>query len=368
MKAIAIKPGTPQVRFTERPEPDIQAETDIKIKVLQVGICGTDREEAAGGRADPPAGSDELVIGHEMFGQVVATGGAVTKVQTGDYAVFTVRRGCGQCAPCLNNRSDMCYTGQYTERGIKGLDGYQTEYVVDAAQYVVKVPEEIRSIGVLTEPMSVAAKAIDEALQIQTARLKGFVDTGNWLKGKRALVAGIGPIGLLAAFALRLRGAEVLGLDIVPEDNLRARLLQDIGGRYLNGNNIKVTDIDEQIGPVDFAFEAAGIAQLQIQLIDTLAPNGIYVATGIPSGERPLTIAGGALMQQLVLNNQVVIGSVNASMQHFAQAVDYLLESKKKWPEAIEQVITERLPVSRFEEALDRHDANEIKVVIDWTA
>jgi threonine dehydrogenase-like Zn-dependent dehydrogenase len=367
MRAIAIKPGTPEVHFVDRPEPDIQQETDIKMKMLQVGICGTDREEAAGGRADPPAGSDELVIGHEMFGQVLATGSAVTRVKPGDYAVFTVRRGCGQCAPCQQNRSDMCYTGKYTERGIKGRDGYQAEYVVDAEQYVVKVPEEIRSIGVLTEPMSVAAKAIDEALQIQAARLKGLVDTGNWLKGKRALVAGLGPIGLLAAFALRLHGAEVLGLDIVPEDNLRAQLLRDIGGRYLNGKDIKVTDIDQQVGPVDFAFEAAGIPQLQIQLIDTLAPNGIYVATGIPSDERPLTIAGGALMQQLVLNNQVIVGSVNASMQHFAQAVDYLLESRKKWPDAIEQVITERLPVERLKEALHRHDANEIKVVIDWT-
>jgi threonine dehydrogenase-like Zn-dependent dehydrogenase len=367
MKAIAIVPGTTKVSLVDRQEPSVQQDDEVKIKVHYVGICGTDREEVSGGRADAPAGKNELVIGHEMFGQVVAAGKNVKKVKEGDYGVFTVRRGCGQCDACLNNRSDMCYTGRYTERGIKGADGYQCEYVTDKEQYLIKIPDAIKDIGVLTEPMSVAAKAIDEAMIIQKARLADFEDVTHWLKGKKVLVAGIGTIGLMAAFALRLRGADVYGLDVVDENSLRPTILKEIGGTYVNGNVISVLNIDTQLSPMDFAFEATGIAKLQFQLIDTLAVNGIFVATGIPAGERPLTIKGAVLMDELVLRNQIIIGSVNASVHHYAQAVDYLAESKKRWPDAIGKIITQKIPFHNFTEAFSHHSDDEIKVVIDWT-
>lgn len=366
MKAIVIVPHTQKIALVDTQEPAIQAADEVKIKVMQVGICGTDREETRGGRADAPAGKDELIIGHEMLGRVVATGSAVTAVKVGDLAVFTVRRGCGQCAACNNNRSDMCYTGNYTERGIKGADGYQAEYVVDKEQYIVKVPDDIADIGVLTEPMSVAAKAIDEAIIIQAGRLKDFDDPANWLNGKRALVAGIGPIGLMAAFALRLRGAEVYGLDIVDETSLRPRLLAAIGGKYINGHKVGMIDIDEQFGQMDFAFEATGIAQLQFQIIDAVGINGIYVATGIPAADRPLTIPGAELMDRIVLKNQVILGSVNASVHHYMQAVAYLHESKKRWPDAIKQVITHRYDTNNFNPAFASQLPDEIKVVINW--
>ena len=125
-----------------------------------MGICGTDREEVSGGRAQAPEGQKELVIGHEMLGQVVSAGSSVTRVKAGDYAVFTVRRGCGECACCLMNRADMCQTGKYRERGIRGLDGYQTEFVVDREQYIVQVTAELEPVGVLMEPLSVVEKAI----------------------------------------------------------------------------------------------------------------------------------------------------------------------------------------------------------------
>jgi threonine dehydrogenase-like Zn-dependent dehydrogenase len=366
MKAISIVPGTKNVSLAERTEPQITNSKQIKLKVLQVGICGTDREEVEGGRADAPEGKNELVIGHEMFGQVVETGEEVETVKPGDYGLFTVRRGCGECLACLNSRSDLCYTGKYTERGIKGADGFQSEYVVDQEDYFIPVPENIRHLGVLTEPMSVAAKAIDEALIVQAARLRGIVPSGNWLEGKKALVAGIGAIGLMAALALRLRGAEVIGMDIVDDDSLRPTLLKQIGGKYVDGRVVKTTDIDSVFGESDFIFEATGIAQLQIQLIDALAVNGIYVATGIPAGNRPLTIAAGDILQQLVLKNQVLLGSVNASLEHYRMAVADLQASYVRWPEAINQVITEKIPFTDFLSAFHHHDENEIKVVIDW--
>ena len=166
--------GSTVMQASVKEEPAVSRPDDVKIKIWQVGICGTDREQAEGGRADAPKGQAHLVIGHEMFGQVVEVGSEVTSVQVGDYGVLTVRRGCGQCKACINDRSDMCYTGNYTERGIKGAHGFQSEFVVDNEKYLIKVPEEIKEVGVLTEPMSVAAKAIDEAMIMQAARLKDF--------------------------------------------------------------------------------------------------------------------------------------------------------------------------------------------------
>ena len=365
MKAIAIKTGEKGVSLIEVQEPSINAPDEIKIRMLQVGICGTDREEVSGGRAHPPAGKNKLVIGHEMFGQVVETGAAVKKVKKDDYGVFLVRRGCGQCKACLNGRSDMCFTGNYTERGIKGADGFQAAYVVDKEQYFVQVPPDMKSIGVLTEPMSVASKAIEEAMIIQEARMKTF-SKEDGLQGKKALVAGIGTIGLMAAFALRLRGAEVTGMDIVDENTLRPQILKRIGGRYVDGRKVQVTDLDDVLGEVDFIFEAAGIAKLQLQLIDALGINGIYVVTGIPAESREQSLEAGKLLQQLVLKNQIVLGSVNAGIHHYNIAVQDLHACLEQWPEEINSIITEKIPFQDFQKAFAGHSAEEIKVVLEW--
>jgi threonine dehydrogenase-like Zn-dependent dehydrogenase len=262
----------------------------------------------------------------------------------------------------------MCYSGNYTERGIKGADGFQAEYVIDTAQYLIKVPPSIKDIGVLTEPMSVAAKAIDEAMIMQQGRLKDFDRNDNWLQGKKALIAGIGAIGLMAAFALRLRGAEVTGMDIVDKDQLRVKILEEIGGKYIDGRILNVTNIDDQCGEFDFVFEATGIAKLQIELIDTLGINGIYVATGIPGGKRPMTMEAGHILQQMVLKNQIMLGSVNASVEHYRMAVDYLEKSSMLWPDSIRKVITEKVHYTEFENVFDSHDPNEIKIVIEWNS
>ena len=365
MKAISLQPGTTDLALVEKEEPIVKEPTQVKVKVLQVGICGTDREEASGGRADAPPGESRLTLGHEMLGVVTEIGKDVGDIKVGDYGLFTVRRGCGKCPACLNDRSDMCLTGDYTERGIKALDGFQSHYVVDEERYFVKVPESIKDIGVLTEPMSVAAKAIDEALIVQKARFSGFEDTSLWMKGKKALIGGVGAVGLLAAFALRLRGAEVYGLDIVDENNLRPQILKEIGGMYIDGRNTQTTDLDEKFGEVDFIFEAAGFAPLQIELIDALGTNGIYVSTGIPGGNRPIELNGAELMRQLVLKNQVVLGSVNASPEHFKIAVSDLEAASRKWPQAIRKMITEKIPYSEFKTAL-KASTDEIKVVVEW--
>jgi threonine dehydrogenase-like Zn-dependent dehydrogenase len=366
MRAIALVPGSTALQLVERPEPQIVAPDDIKLKVLHVGICGTDREEAAGGRAKAPDGQSDLVIGHEMFGQVVAVGSAVTEVIVGDYAVFTVRRGCGRCLPCQMNRSDMCETGDYRERGIWGMDGYQSEFVVDKESYVVRVPAEIADIGVLCEPTSVAVKAIDEAVRVQMSRLPDAPTALNWLYRRRCLIAGLGPIGLLAALSLRLRGANVWGMDVVDETSSRPQWLKHIGGQYIDGRQVTADKVDDTLGGMDLIFEATGVAPLEFNLIDALALNGVYVLTGIPGGDRPLQIDGADLIRQLVLGNQAIVGSVNASRAHFEMAVADLVQGKLLWGDHLAKLITNHHASDDFTNALTHHEADEIKVVIDW--
>jgi threonine dehydrogenase-like Zn-dependent dehydrogenase len=366
MKAVALIPGTTQLRLVDLPEPLITASDEIKLQVLQVGICGTDREEASGGRAEAPPGKTELVIGHEMLGQVVGIGSGVTAVRPGDYAVFSVRRGCGHCPACAMDRSDMCQSGDYTERGIKGRDGYQAEYVVDREQYVVKIPGEMAAIGVLTEPMSVVEKAIDEAIRIQGTRLPDASDPQHWLGGKQALVAGIGPIGLLAAFALRLRGAEVMGLGRQDPGTPRPSILSRIGARYVDERQVKPDALEEHFGQIDLIFEATGAARLEFDLLSVLGINGLYVLTGIPGGDRPMNIGGAALMRQLVLKNQVMVGSVNAGRKHFQSAVQDFETAQGNWGNTLDRMITHRFPYTRFAEALSLRTPDEIKTVLEW--
>ena len=366
MKAIAIVPGTPGSHLVERPEPSIITQDEIKIRIIRVGICGTDREEISGGRAKAPDGRKELVIGHEMFGQVVEVGASVTRVKSGDYAVFTVRRGCGECANCNMGRADMCQTGKYRERGIRGMDGYQTEFVVDQEQYVVRVAPELEPVGVLLEPLSVVEKAIDESLRLQTVRCPYAATTPDWFHGRSCLVAGLGPVGLLAAMVIRLRGGEVYGLDVVDANTARPKWLDAIGGHYIDGRQVPADQVDDKIGYMDFILDASGVAAVEFNLLDALALNGIYVLTGIPGGDRPLQIPGAELIRRLVLANQLMFGSVNAARGHFQMAVDDLAQAQLRWGDHIASLITNRYPWDQFAGLMNQHHPDAIKEVIEW--
>ncbi len=366
MKAIAIQPGVGQPHWVDRTQPTITAANQVLLRVLRVGICGTDREEILGGRSKAPEGQKELVIGHEMLGRVEKVGDQVTRAKPGDLAVFTVRRVCGECLPCAMNRPDMCLTGKYHERGIWGMDGYQTEYVVDQEQYLVRLAPELADIGVLAEPMSVAEKAIDEAGRIQAGRLPQASAAPDWWFGRPCLVAGLGPIGLLAALALRVRGATVYGLDIVPEASARPQWLLAIGGQYINGQEIPPDKIASLRRSMDVIIEAAGIASLSFNLLDALGANGVMVLTGLPDGDRPIELNGAALVRGLVLGNQAIAGSVNAARDHFQLGVDDMLSAELRWPGHVAKLITHHYAAQDFATGFSQHPDDEIKAVIEW--
>ncbi|MEO6150310.1 MAG: zinc-binding dehydrogenase, partial [Mucilaginibacter sp.] len=166
--------------------------------------------------------------------------------------------------------------------------------------------------------------------------------------------------------ALRLRGAEVTGIDIVEEDSKRPSILKRFGGNYLNAKKVKVGDLDDVLGQVDLIFEAAGVPQLGFELIDALGINGVYVMTGIPSEGKPVCFPGSETMAQMVLKNQIILGSVNASTKHFEMGIKDLERAKDKWGELVDELITTSVSFHEFEKAIDFRSADDIKTIITW--
>jgi threonine dehydrogenase-like Zn-dependent dehydrogenase len=353
MRAVAVTPGhsgSARLIETERPEPP---PGEALVRVLRVGVCGTDREIDAGLVGEAPPGDDHLIVGHESFGVVERADGA-EGLRPGDNVAAIVRRPDG-CPSCQAGRWDVCQWGRYTERGIRGRHGFMSEFYTEHPSYLVLVPESLLGLGVLTEPMSVVEKAIGEAWAVQR-RLP-------W-QPRRAVVLGAGPIGLLATLALRLRGVDVCTVDVVPADTAKARVARASGAQYVNGREVSLTDLARSGDNLDLIIEATGVASLVLEAMNALGTNGVLVLTGISGGSRLLEVDGNRLNLSMVLGNKVVLGSVNASRSHFEAAVRDLGEIQSRWPGLLERLITRRVPLDDFRQGMTP-DPDGIKTVIE---
>ncbi len=327
----------------------------VRVKTLAVGVCGTDVEITSGGYGQPPLGSKRLVIGHESLLMVDALGPGVSGWNTGQLAVGIVRRPCPErCAPCSRGRWDLCVTGNYLERGIKGLDGFMRESLVEDVAFLVPVPTSLQPVAVLVEPLSVVTKAVEEALRLR--------DTGATAP-IRALVTGAGPIGLLAAMLFRSRGLEVWVADRRPAGSPKAAVVTACGARYVDTS---ATDLDDAVGDVrfDLAIEATGFAPLIFQAAALLARDGALVLTGVTSGHHSIDVDANGLNRAMVLENQIIAGSVNACRAHYEAAVTSLEKWQSQWPGLAGQLITGRFPLTHYREALVK-DADAIKSVVE---
>lgn len=326
------------------------------VKVLEVGLCGTDMEINEGLYGEAPSGEDFLIIGHESFGQIEAVGDKVEGLQPGDMVVATVRRPCpDNCINCRAGESDMCLTGNYSERGIKGLHGFMAEYYVETPDYLVQVPEGLMGLGVLLEPLSVVEKAISQAHRIQ--------ERMRW-EPRKALVLGAGPIGLMATLLLRLRGIETYAFARSPKTDLKAEIVKKAGAHYISAMEDPPETLEKKLGPPDLIIEATGNSSLAFQAMGMLGPNGILSLAGISSGKGKLEVPADYINLRMVLGNQVVFGTVNAHKGYFQMGIGHLREFEEKWPGLAGRLITSRLPLGKFERALKR-EKGDIKTVLE---
>jgi glucose 1-dehydrogenase len=346
MKAITVeplKPGT--ARYEDVPEPDLR-EGSVLVEAIAVGVCGTDVEIVKGKYGWAPPGKARLVLGHESLGRVVDPGpsGGLKK---GELVVGIVRRPDRvPCPNCAVGEWDMCRNGQYTERGIKEIDGYMSERWRIEPEYAMKVDSSLGILGVLLEPMTVITKALEQVMA---------VGQRSFWEPKTLLVTGAGPIGLLAAFGATLRGIEVHVLDRV-ETGLKPELVRALGATY---HSESVRDLGFE---PDVIVECTGVGSVIADSIHKIGAGGIVCLTGVGAGGVTVgTVADTAAA--VVLKNNVLVGSVNANKRHWYKAAEALADADQAW---LGRLITRREKPENFKQALDRK-LDDIKVVIQFS-
>lgn len=313
---------------------------------MAIGVCGTDKEIVRGDYGWAPPGRDRLILGHESLGRVLEAP-AGSELAEGDLVAGVVRRPDPvPCGACAHDEWDMCRNGRYTERGIKELDGYGSERWTVPERYAVRVAAHLGLTGVLIEPTSVVAKAWE---QVQR------VGERAWFEPRRVLVTGAGPIGLLAAMIGVQRGLDVHVLDRVT-DGPKPGLVRDLGATYHHNS---VAEVAEHTRP-DVVLEATGVGSLVFDAMEATRPYGIVCLTGVSSTGRAISLDAGGLNRELVLENDAVIGSVNANTRHYRAAADALAAADPDW---LGRLLTRQVPLERAARAFEAAE-QDVKVVI----
>ncbi|HEU0247400.1 MAG TPA: glucose 1-dehydrogenase [Gaiellaceae bacterium] len=364
MKAIAVHPGTPNsIHLRDVPPPsvtDIPDGRGVRVKVLRVGVDGTDKEINAAEYGAAPPGDDYLVTGHESFGQVLEVGPNVpSTIRPGTYVVASVRRP-GSTIYGKIGLQDFTTDDVYYERGINLLHGFLTEEYVEDAQYVFPLPDSLREVGVLLEPTTVAEKGINHAFEIQR-RLKVW-------EPLRACILGSGTIGLLAALVARLRGLEVTVYSLPERPYRNADLVEQLGGVYVSSKAASLSEVSAERGPFDLMFDATGFSPLVWQAAEVLGRNGVLVLASITGGDRKAEINSDAINQSFVLGNKIMVGTVNASPNDFRSGVDDLIKAEALFPGWLSQLLTTPIAgLENYEEMIRQLTENPdaIKVYVE---
>jgi glucose 1-dehydrogenase len=349
MQAVAVIPGTPDsihLRTVPRPTvDDIPDGRGVLVRVLRVGVDGTDKEINAAEYGMAPHGDDYLILGHESFGVVEAVGAQVSELAVGDFVAASVRRP-GHSLYDQIGLQDMTTDDTYYERGINLRHGFLSEYYAERADFLVRVPAPLRAIGVLMEPTSVAEKAIAQAYEIQR-RLKVW-------RPRRALVLGTGTLGLLASAILKLRGLEVVAVGRSQRPYLNAELLDAVGVTYCSTAVSTLAEVSARHGPFDIILEGTGYSPLVFEAMDVLGKNGVLVMVSVTGGERTAEVPADRINQGFVLGNKVAVGSVNASRDDFERGVQDLAQLELSYPGWLARLLTHPVHgLDRYRDLLD---------------
>lgn len=349
MKAVAVRPRVADsVHLTELPVPsvgDVPHGKGVLVRVLKVGVDATDREINEGKYGDAPPGYNFLVLGHESFGIVEQVGENVRSVKPGDYVTVTVRRPGGSIYDSIGN-SDMTSDDTYYERGINLLHGFLTERYVDSEEFIVKVPDSLRHLHVLMEPMSCAAKAVEQAYEIQR-RLKVW-------RPRVAFVLGAGQIGLLTTLCLRLRGLEVytVARSVAPTRN--SEIASGFGAHYVSLRDMSLVQLAAKVGAADLIVDATGSSAMAFGAMEALGKNGVLVWTSITGGDATVQVPGDQVNLSWVLGNKLLVGSVNANRGHFESGIRDLVMGEALYPGVVEKILTHPVDgLENFRQALD---------------
>jgi len=346
MLALVTEPAVPHsTRVADVPEPDGDG---VLLRVLEVGVCGTDREISEGLFGVPADGSS-LVLGHESLAVVERDGHGFSK---GDLVTATVRRSCLHCLACEEGAPDSCLTGDYFERGITRLDGFARELLLEYPAQLIPIPAALGRLGVLAEPTSICERAIRHALTIGGRQ--------PW-QLERALVVSAGAIGTITTYLLRLAGVEVWTASLEPS----SPLISASGAHYVSTQDTSLADLRTEIGGFDLVISAVPDAQLMADSLGLLRRSGVACLLGIDGRPQAVSIDGPVLGLDAVLENRVLFGSVNAHRQDWLAAVASLDRARERWPEQLEAFVGRRVPLDRFAEAFGYRGGVKATLVLD---
>jgi threonine dehydrogenase-like Zn-dependent dehydrogenase len=348
MRAIALTPGVANsARLLDCAEP-APGDGSILVQTLALGVCGTDRDIVAGHYGTAPAGDAHLILGHESLG-VVIDAPAGTGFDKGDHIAGVVRRPDPlPCPACAAGEWDMCRNDLYTERGIKGRHGFGAERFRIEPNFAVRLESALGIVGVLVEPASIAAKAWDHIERVGAR-------SQSW-RPRSVLIAGAGPIGLLAALMGVQRGLEVHVLDHA-SGGLKPQLVGGLGGVYHAPDASRV-----DIKP-DIVIECTGVAPVIVDMLDCIGPSGIVCLVGLPMHPHKTDVDIAERIRRMVLHNQAVVGVVNANRRHYEMAVQALSQADRKWLDAL---ITRRVAPAQWQDAL-AHRSGDIKTIVEFS-
>jgi threonine dehydrogenase-like Zn-dependent dehydrogenase len=357
MGAVAVLPGKRDSLHVRSDVPPPRARGgDVLVRVLETGVCGTDREIGEGLYGEAPFGSDYLILGHENLGRVEWCPEG-SGLEAGELVVATVRRGCPEnCRACVSDQTDMCLTGHFRERGIRGLHGFMCEVYAESPQYLIRLPSGLRPGAVLLEPLSIVEKGIEQALRFQ--------QRVTW-QPRKAVVLGAGPVGLLAALVLRLRGLDVHVASRDPEDGPRDLLLREVGIRYVGTTGTPVETLAQKVGRIDVVFEATGATAMVVPSMRILGPNGVCVLSSVTPAEGRVEVDVAAWNREMVLGNKAAFGSVNAGRRHFEAGVRDMEAAEQRFPGWLSRMITRRLPFTEAARAIEKRP-HDIKTVLEF--
>jgi len=360
MRAVVVVPQEKSVRLVERSVPDRPRGSEVLLRTVEVGICGTDREISSFEYGTPPPGATELILGHEALAEVVEAGPDVHWARPGDLVVPTVRRPCKnpRCTPCRQGRQDFCITGEFSERGIVRADGFLCGYSIEDERFLVPVPRVLEGVAVLVEPLSIAAKAADVFKTVHSR-------FGFDMPRLRGLVLGAGPVGLLGAMVLQAQGIETHVFSREAEDGDRARLVRSFGANYVSAGRTPLDRLAERVGTIDVVFEAVGVPEVAFGALDPLSANGVLILTGVPALRGAISTDLSRWMRDIVLKNQVIFGTVNAGRSDYEDAVRRLEQFMVLFPEAVLSLLN-RVAIDQAPDVLAR--GRGIKDVVTFAA
>ncbi len=365
MRTISVADGRTDAFFSELPEPGQPGPEQVLCRTLQLGICGTDREIVRSGHPKVPPGDVHLALGHECLARVEAVGDQIQNLSVGDLVVPTVRRPVPHPATGASGpefRLDMEGPWNFTERGIFRQHGFSAPWWLETPEFLLKVDPQLSSVAVLAEPLAVAEKAINEAEILQKARLGAEIWTAT---PPRVLVLGMGPIGFAAVLAAVARGwpTTLYGRD--PQESRRVALCHQLGASYLSAEEVTWQLDDPDADGYDLVIECTGQPQLLVQATGAMANAAIQVwlATG-GRGDEALNLS--EAMFWGFMRSHILMGCVNSAYRDFEDALKHLAWWKSHNEQALQAVITARVPLDQSLWHFSNRQPQGIKVVVEY--